>query len=245
MPEPLRSQMLFGDFQAGMEDDPQQVIPTAWVERAMARWKKKAIDAPMERLGVDVALGGSDETVIIPRHENMWFGEPIAYAGRDCPDGPTVGGYVLSAQRNRAPIHIDLFGVGAQPYGHLMRVGAQVLGVNMGDPSGAVTKSGAIRFRNVRTQLWWQMREALDPEANNGIALPNHRRLLADLCAPRWELRGNVIQVESRDAIIKRLGRSPDYGTAAILALKHTLRDAEARDLLRSPGQEYDPFREI
>jgi hypothetical protein len=40
LPEPLRSQMLYGDFHAGVQDDPWQVIPTAWVEAAMARWKR-------------------------------------------------------------------------------------------------------------------------------------------------------------------------------------------------------------
>ncbi|MGM7379778.1 terminase, partial [Acinetobacter baumannii] len=39
LPEPLRSQMLYGDFGAGIEDDPWQVIPTEWVEAAQARWK--------------------------------------------------------------------------------------------------------------------------------------------------------------------------------------------------------------
>ena len=29
LPEPLRSQMLYGDFNAGTEDDSMQVIPTA------------------------------------------------------------------------------------------------------------------------------------------------------------------------------------------------------------------------
>ena len=39
LPEPLRSQMLYGDFNAGMEDDPWQVIPTKWVDLAMSRWQ--------------------------------------------------------------------------------------------------------------------------------------------------------------------------------------------------------------
>jgi hypothetical protein len=38
LPEPMRSQLLFGDFTVGREDDAWQVIPTAWVEAAMNRW---------------------------------------------------------------------------------------------------------------------------------------------------------------------------------------------------------------
>ena len=39
LPEPLRSQMLRGDFQYEFDDDPMQVIPAQWVEEAMARWE--------------------------------------------------------------------------------------------------------------------------------------------------------------------------------------------------------------
>ena len=43
LPEPLRSQMLYGDFKAGMEDDADQVIPTAWIDAAMDRWAELAV----------------------------------------------------------------------------------------------------------------------------------------------------------------------------------------------------------
>src|SRR5690606_28290038 len=76
LPEPLRSQMLNGDFQAGMEDDPFQVIPTAWVEAAMQRWARPAKLEAMSSVGVDVARGGKDQTVIARRH-GMWFDEPL------------------------------------------------------------------------------------------------------------------------------------------------------------------------
>jgi hypothetical protein len=39
LPEPLRSQMRYGNFQATQSDDRWQVIPTAWVRLAQARWR--------------------------------------------------------------------------------------------------------------------------------------------------------------------------------------------------------------
>jgi hypothetical protein len=63
LPEPLRSQMLYGDFKAGMGDDPWQLCPTAWVDAAMARWKPKDVKPPMDSMGVDVARGGKDNTL--------------------------------------------------------------------------------------------------------------------------------------------------------------------------------------
>lgn len=241
LPEPLRSQMLHGDFIAGMEDDEMQVIPTAWVETAQNRWQRPETLKTMESVGVDVAMGGRDQTVIFRRHEGLWFDEPIVKPGRECIDGPTIAGFVIGILRDRAVIHVDLFGVGAQPYAHLMSQGLHVIGVNVGDPAGGTDQSGRLRFKNLRSQLWWHMREALDPTANNGIALPPDRRLLADLTAPRFRLVGQLLQVEGREDIIKRLGRSPDFGSSIILAMI----DTPKRHLVEATAKrrrQYDPF---
>lgn len=248
LPEPLRSQMKDGNFRAGMEDDTMQVIPTAWVEAAMERWQRKDVKPEMHSMGVDVAMGGRDKTVIARRH-GFWFDEPIVYESHECRDEPRasaggkIAGFVIAALRDRAPIHVDLFGPGAAPHGHLMRSGHQSLGVNVGDPSGATSVEGSLRFFNKRTELWWKMREALQPSSNTGIALPQSRELLADLCAPLWKLHGGVIKVEGRDDIVKRLGRSPDYASAYCLALMETLKIRDAATMLRGgKGKEWDPF---
>lgn len=87
------------------------------------------------------------------------------------------------------------------------------------------------------------MREALDPEANNGIALPPDPRLRADLCAPHWKPKGPLIQVESREEIFKRIGRSPDWGTACVLARMETPKRHDLQFAMRKrQGSEYDPF---
>lgn len=221
LPEPLRSQMLNGDFHAGLEDDPFQVIPSAWVEAAMVRWAKPARLDPMDSLGVDVARGGKDNTVIARRH-GMWFDEPLAYPGKETPDGPSTAGLVMSAMRDKAPIHIDVIGVGSAPYDFLKDAGQHVLGVNVAESATEMDQSGLLSFYNLRTQLWWKMREALDPAQNTGIVLPNDSRLKADLCAPKWRLRGAKILVESRDDIMGRTGRSPDFASAYIMALIQT-----------------------
>lgn len=223
LPEPLRSQMLKGDFQAGIEDDPWQVIPTAWVELAMARWTEPAQKPPMSSLGVDVARGGKDNTIIARRH-GMWFDKPLTYPGTQTPDGPTVAGLVIAAARDTAPIHIDIIGVGSSPYDFLNAARQHVLGINVAEKADSTDKSGRLRFANLRSQLWWKFREALDPTNNTGIALPPDNRLRADLCAPCWELQGSVIRVESRDEIIGRIGRSPDWASAYCLALLDTPR---------------------
>lgn len=241
LPEPLRSQMLNGDFNAGIEDDAMQVIPTAWVDAAMARWKDLDVKPPMDSTGIDVARGGRDATIIARRH-GMWFDKLLKYPGAATPDGPTVAGLVLAATRDNAPMHIDVIGIGASPYDFLNNANQPVIGVNVSESARGMDKSGRLEFFNLRTELWWRMREALDPTANNGIALPPDKELAADLTAPTWELRGRKIKVESRDEIIARIGRSPDAGSAAILALIDTPKIHMLQRNHTDRSAEYDPY---
>lgn len=248
LPEPLRSQMLYGDFAAGMKDDIWQVIPTAWVKEAQARWTNLQPKPPMTGQGVDVARGGDDETIIYNRHDK-WWDMPRCYPGEETPDGPKVAGLVIAARRNNAPIHIDVIGVGSSPFDFLSQMQLQVVGVNVSEASHATDQSGVLSFANLRSELWWKAREALDPANNHGLALPPHPQLLKDLCAPKWQVRGKVIYVQSREEIVKKIGRSPDHGSAFVLSLINTPR----RDILlditgrrqRPVRKDYDPYEHI
>jgi hypothetical protein len=242
LPEPLRSQMLYGDFHAGMTDDAMQVIPTEWVDIAMARWKPLMPKPRMDSMGIDVARGGADNTIIARRH-GMWFDEALVYPGKATPDGPTVAGLTIAATRDSAPQHIDVIGVGASPYDFLNNAKQQVMGVNVSEKARGTDKSGRLTFYNLRSELWWRMREALDPQANNGIALPPSQQLRSDLCAPTWRLKGVSIQIEDRDAIVKRIGRSPDWASAYILALMDTPRISDFPSVHDPWQREYDPYQ--
>lgn len=241
MPEPVRSQMLYGDFTAGMTDNPWQVIPTAWVEAAMDRWRCPEKKSRMHSMGVDVARGGKDNTVIARRHD-MWFDVPVTHPGKESPDGPTVMGQVLAARRDLAPIHIDVIGVGSSPYDFLRQAGQQVIGVNVSEAATGTDKSGRLTFKNMRSMLAWRMREALDPANNTGICLPPDPRLKADLCAFTWKLVGTTIYVASRDEIIDTVGRSPDWASAYFLALIDTPRVQDIPGAHNAETREYDPY---
>lgn len=217
LPEPLRSQLLYGDFTAGTQDDPQQVIPTAWVEAAMKRWEPLSVKPPMTVLGVDVARGGRDQTVLAARH-GWWYDTLRVEPGRDTPDGETVAAMAIAKARDRAPIAIDVVGVGASPYDVLRGIGVQVVGVNGASTPTKRDKSGLLSFANMRSQLLWTMREMLDPESNRGVALPNDPQLLEELCAPKWRLANKCIVVQTREEVMENLGRSPDRMAAVLLA---------------------------
>ena len=219
LPEPMRSKMLYGDFRAGREDNAMQVIPSAWVIAAQARWKPDGGSKPMDALGVDVARGGKDKTTLAPRH-GPWFGELLVYPGTSTPDGPAVAGLALAARKDGAKVHIDVIGVGSSAYDALRAsIDDAVIPMNASerDPD-ARDKSGQLAFVNCRAEWWWALREGLDPSNGMELALPPDSELRADLCAPRWKLTVRGIQIEAKDEIIKRIGRSPDRGDALVYA---------------------------
>lgn len=93
LPEPLRSQLLYGDFEIGVADDAAQVIPTEWVKLAQARWKAdgRPKDAQgnllrLSCLGSDIARGGQDKEVLAPRYGN-WFDWLIKIPGSQVKNG--------------------------------------------------------------------------------------------------------------------------------------------------------------
>ncbi len=249
LPEPLRSQMLYGDFGAGIEDDPWQVIPTEWVEAAQARWKPLEDmrilhrgDFKMDSYGLDVARGGGDNTIGFARYAH-WYDNPNVLEGKDSPDGPTSASFAVSHVRDHAPIHVDVIGVGASTYDFLKQSGIHVVPVDVRNAATAFDRSGQLSFHNLRSQLWWQFRESLDPAYGSTVALPPEPKLLADLTAPRWGLQGTKIKVESREEIIKRIGRSPDYGSAIINAQIDTPKRHIMQTINASAARrDYDPY---
>ena len=219
MPEPMRSKMLYGDFKAGREDATQQVIPTEWVKAAQDRWTEDGhVGNAMSALGVDVARGGKDKTVITPRHGN-WFGRAWSYPGKATPDGPAVAALVLEHHQAGATVLVDIIGVGGSVYDTLKDCeGLRVEAINGAAKSGAKDKSGMLGFYNLRAQNWWKLREDLDPASGQDIAFPPDPELRADLCAPTWKLTTRGILVEAKEDIIARIGRSPDRGDSLVYA---------------------------
>lgn len=223
LPEPLRSQMLYGDFSAGTEDSAFQVIPSAWVQAAMDRWKPRTDKGELMSIGVDVARGGRDHTVIAKRFEGNWVDELSKHPGQSTPNGAIVAGIVVSQMRDRAPVHVDVIGVGASVYDHLDGLGLHAVPVNVSESSDdARDKSGSLKLSNIRTVLWWRMREALDPVHGIGIQLPPDQKLYSDLCTPQFKVRSGRLWVESKEEIAKRLQRSTDDADATLLAMIDT-----------------------
>lgn len=231
MPEPLRS-LLKGNFGTARLTDPWQVIPGDWVRAAQKRWREteKPEGTLCSALGVDVARGGADQTVISRRYGN-WFAPLLKFPGKSTPDGPSVAALVMANHEDGAAVHIDAIGVGTSPFDILKGNEIDVTPIIASEGSDQMDKLGKLKFRNMRAEMYWRFREALDPANGEDIALPPDPELLADLCAPKWSLSIGGILIESKADIIDRIGRSPDCADAVVMAA--WLRPSPVIDILK------------
>jgi len=222
LPEELRRVYKEGDFTVGMRDDEYQCIPTAWIDAAQQRWKDRPPEGyAMTAMAVDVAPGGGDKRVIACRYGG-WFPKLDVAQERD-KDGRLTAAAVVKIRRDNCPVIVDLGGGwGGDAVIALKDNGIDCVTYMGLNPSSATTRDGKIRFVNRRAECIWKLREALDPGQEGGsvIALPaDDSELRADLASFRWLLKPNGIQIEDKESIKKRIGRSPDRGEAVVMCL--------------------------
>lgn len=239
LPEELRRAYRDGDFSVGLSDADFQVIPTAWIEAAQRRWQPQPPRIGMTAIGVDVAQGGADQTVIAPRYGG-WYAPPVRKPGKETRTGIDVAAEVVKARRNGCAVVVDVDGGwGGDTVARLKDNGIAVVGFKGSGASHQRTRDGQLGFVNKRAEAWWRFREELDPnqEGGSAIALPPDASIKADLAAPRWKLTTKGIQIESKDEIRKRLGRSPDEGDAIVMCQSEGAR-AAAMQIMHNRRQE-------
>ena len=227
MPEPFRSQLLYGDFNLSFKEDPYQVIPTAWVRAAERRWQE-AKDAGIldthskvnPSFGLDVAEAGADKTVIA-----LLTGTYVQYFKHIQVEGDDIIKQaheieMLMAGLKRTAIGIDAIGIGGGLASYLKHRQYRVVPIKVSRATKRKDKHGIFSFLNVRAEMWWRMREALDPSGDHPISLPPSVALRTELTGVKFERTPNdKIKIEPKSAIKERIGKSPDIAEAIILAL--------------------------
>lgn len=221
LPDAERDKLISGNFLMDRQDDAWQCIPTAWIKAAQDRWTHvPPVGVPMCCIGVDVAQGGADDTVLAPRYDG-WFAKLITEPGRSTPSGTDVAGLVVSKRRDGCKVVIDIGGGwGGDAYAHLKANGVDVDSYMGVKPSVRRTKDKLLKFFNIRSEAYWRLREALDPgqEGGSPISLPPDPRLLAELTAPTYDIDRGQIRVMAKDAVVEKLGRSPDRADAVVMS---------------------------
>lgn len=201
------------------EQGEYNVIPLGWIEQAQDRWPDVVPDRkePIV-LGVDVARGGMDLSAIAVRQG----AKILSIETFSNMDGPLLAGEIAVRYRRlkASRANVDIIGLGAavedalkDPVYHDITV----VPVNVATSSDVLDSDGNRKYQNLRAELWWTLREALDPKTKDPLALPPGDSLLGDLAAPKYDFRKGWIQIEAKEETKHRLGRSPDEGDAVML----------------------------
>jgi hypothetical protein len=228
---------VLGEFHSGDEDS---VIPLSWAEAAVARWhawdEAGRPDTGRPRtVGVDVARTGTDRTVLAVR-DGPVITELRRFVREDTMTTTGRVKAVLSADDSRVAV-VDVIGIGAGVVDRLREQGARVVAFNASRGSKAKDSTREFGMLNRRSEAWWSFRQALDPSANPDICLPDDDMLLGDLSAPQWDVTSNGrIQVEGKEEIRKRLGRSTDDGDSVVQAFHPHLGDASPGSVRKWAG---------
>ncbi len=206
-------QRVLGEF---AQDQEEAIISLNLVEEAQDRWRAWAkagrpTPSGTRVLGVDIARFGSDSSCIAEKVGNTivslekWGKTDLM---------STTGKVKVRLRKDVA--HVDVIGMGSGVVDRLRELGCHAEAINFGGATEVMDRSGEVEMLNVRAAAWWGMRELLE----DGIPLlPPDSELTADLVSPNYFYSSSgKIQVERKDRIRKRLGRSPDVGDAVVMA---------------------------
>ncbi len=215
-----------GNFPAAGDNT---VIALVLVDGARSRWdddaaegaEREALDESGRlHLGIDVARFGDDDSAIVPRRGKKLYPADVVH-GQDTME---IAGRALRTARDmRQPgepkplLKVDVIGIGAGVADRLREHDdVEVVDVNVAESAWATDREGRPQYANLRTQVWFTLRDFL----KDGGGLPPDSKLEGELVAPAYTIdsQGRYV-VESKDKMKARLGRSPDRADGACLAV--------------------------
>lgn len=233
---------VLGEFSTDAIDT---LIPLRWIELANERWvlaNGKGV-GPVS-WGCDPARMGLDQTTLCRMVGNVV--EKILYFSQQ--DTMKTVQAIVAAVDKTTPVAIDSGGLGAGIFDRCRELGLNVIGVNASEAARndyeKRDKSDQVAFLNMRSYLWWNLRARLDPDGDDPIALPIDDKLTGDLCAPSWWLNSSgKIQIESKDDLREKLGRSSDSADGVALAVYAARKGWSMSDLARWGSNEIEVTR--
>lgn len=169
------------------EQSSDQLIPLAWVERAVGRQVERGARAYF----VDVGRFGTSKTV-----RTLMEGGWVAFSkATSREDTAQTAGRALQDMDTWGPARsgVDDTGVGGGVTDQLRKFGKEVMGFNFGGKA-----SDSDRFANAGSEAYWMLREGLE-QAQIGIDPTDSlavEEIKAQLTQPKYEMRGARIWVD-------------------------------------------------
>jgi hypothetical protein len=163
-------------------------------------------------IGCDVAWMGEDSSTIAINENNKIH--PIIIINKFDPYEVAREVKIYADEYKPTNIYIDVIGIGAGVVADLLHSGYPVTGINI-----AKSAWNKDRFKILRDELWWNLRECVNPRADNPVLLPDDKILLKEISKVSYGYRSGKIEIESKDEMKKKIGHSPDRSDAVCLAL--------------------------
>jgi phage terminase large subunit len=178
------------------------------VEAAMNRSPKQgSYEWAVKRLGVDVARFGDDRTIHFPRQGIAAFHPMVMRHARGSAPSVDIANRAM-AMMNEGDIDEayfdDTVGWAHGAVDILRTAGRVVHAIRFDAPSAN------LRYVNMRAQMWMEMSEWV----KNGGCMPHIAEMIPELTTPTYFFSKGKFQIEAKDQVKKRLGRSPDYADA-------------------------------
>lgn len=187
------------------------------VTEAMDRFlKPDAYSWAQKRLGIDVARFGDDRSVIFPRQGLAAFPPTVMRSARTTDIAARVAQAIVKWGAESQYVD-DTGHWGHGVIDNLIASGYSPMGIQFHGPPIDP------RFKNKRAEMWVLMSEWV----KRGGALPNLPELVGELSTPTYTFNQGKLQLEEKDQIKARLGRSPDLADA--LALTFAMPDQPGR----------------
>jgi hypothetical protein len=161
-------------------------------------------------IGVDPAIGNADRTAIIRRRGRLAY-QLESFRNHNTME---ICGRLVQIIKSELPdkIYVDCIGIGAGIVDRMREMGYDcVEGVNVARSPNLKEK-----FKNLRAELWWEMRDWLAQEMP--VQIPDSDELHGDLCSLGYKYNSNgALQIEGKDQLKARGMPSCDTADALML----------------------------
>lgn len=199
------------------ETGSDSIVSLAWLDAAVERNKELPIicDSKKIVIGVDVAEHGRDSSIACIKR-NRYIQPMKEYKQMKVME---LASHLklLYESIGANNIKVDTIGVGTGVEGRLEEYDIKTYRVNVAEGPGGDEEEKE-KHVNKRAQLYWNLRELLDPDNPHAIGIPDDDELIEELLNTKYKLKNGKIQIIAKDDIKAVIGRSPDKADALMIA---------------------------
>jgi hypothetical protein len=209
---PLYKSKVLAEFPDITDDT---VFTPKMITDAITNDRSRAATTTKGRYGFDIARMGADESVVY-QNRNGYIRQVAKWSKADTME--SVGNFrrlnKTASPKQALPAVVDINGLGAGVFDRLRELGYPVIPFNGGEKAYQ-----PLKYKNRRAESYWEARNMFEE------GLIDIEELDEDLQAELLEVHFKTTstgqtQIEAKEDIAQRLGRSPDRADAFVMSLQ-------------------------